>query len=107
MRKQALPRGYYKATKELRKEFPGKPVIMIHWLRHNTDTTKDIHFFIWWMSDDDYDKYMVLLRSVDKASFQSWVKMIYRPRTRREKAIFKSVVATIPHINDVLQGGVI
>ncbi len=96
-------RGFYRSLKpyNYRKE---RIAVVEFWLQHKEDPAKDVHFYVYWMSESEIGEAMQYLREKDKSDYKdhTWIRHIAVPRTRRQRAIYKSRMSSLNHLSKFL-----
>lgn len=106
-RKIKQKRGYYR---KLRNELKSTNMTKIKmfksvefWLKHISDPTKDVRFYVEWTSHTEIADAWKLIGKMDKDQYEEHVMMQSHdtPKTRKEKAIYRSLLHGIPHLSEV------
>ena len=108
MKRIKRERGFYKeltAYLKLTNSKKSKKMWAIeYWLKHKTDSTKDIRFYARFHYHDEIEKSWSLLSLADKEGYEdsTLLRVLDQPRTRMEKAIQRSRLSSIPHVSSIV-----
>jgi hypothetical protein len=102
-KRRKMPRGYYKEIKTYGLPKAERIKAVEFWLRHNNDMTKDIRFYVYWRKPEELVAGWDYIGAVDKSEYLDHVLMrhIVLPRTRREKAIYSSIISVLRHLSEI------
>lgn len=103
MRKKfKAPRGYYRQIKEL--GFKDKKIKLVEfWLKHLTDKSKDVHFYVHWNKPSEIGDAWDRVASTPKEGYADHVlaRYIHQPRRKSEKLIYSSLISSVPHLDQL------
>lgn len=73
------------------------------WLKHNSDLSKDIRFYIRWRSHDEIKEGFEFVGGADKTGYDDNVLIRHHnyPRTKNQKAIHQSRMSGLCHLSEV------
>lgn len=99
MRKQPMPRGFYR---EYGSGVFKESLHLIVWrFKHREDPSLDVQCYCRANVSEELGDVMSYWRSELRKSHDLFMTSVNRPRTRKQKAIFKSRMHGIKHISDL------
>lgn len=107
MKKVKRERGFYKELSQYLKSVgerkPKQLWALEFWLKHKFHSELDIRCYTRFHYQDEFIKAMDYMGSIGKEDYEDSMLLRYfdKPRTRRQKAICKSQLSSVPHINEI------
>lgn len=106
MKKVKRERGFYKELKSYFKLTGDKKKRQMwaieYWLKHISDPSKDVRLYARFKYHDELLEALNYINSVDdETEFEdrTLIRILDKPRTRREKAIHRSRISSVPHVS--------
>lgn len=100
-------RGFYR---ELKLEMKAAKMSRIRvfksvefWVKHINNPAKDVHFYVNWTHGSELLEGWDFIGKLDKEQYEEHVltRTHDTPRTRKDKAIYQSVMHGIPHLSEI------